>query len=204
MGKNQTAIDDRSDKRGEQPTVLVVDDDEAVVEVYKHSIDDNCDVVTAYDGEQALETINESVDVVLLDRQMPNLTGGEALEEIRERGYDCRVAMVTGVDPDFDIVEMPFDAYLTKPVDEEEVRDVVEELLLLSTYDKQFQEYFRLAEKKAALETEKTTEELATNGEYADVQDRLDELKRELDALLAAGDDVDFDSAFRSPPDNDK
>jgi DNA-binding response OmpR family regulator len=36
---------------------------------------------------------------VLLDRRMPGLSGDNALNRIREREYDCRVAMVTAVDP---------------------------------------------------------------------------------------------------------
>ncbi len=44
------------------------------------------------------------------------MSGDEVLDTIAERGIDPAVVMVTAVDPDFDIVEMPFDEYLTKPV----------------------------------------------------------------------------------------
>jgi hypothetical protein len=37
---------------------------------------------------------------------MPILSGNEVLAAIEERPVDCRVAMVTAVDPDFDIIEM--------------------------------------------------------------------------------------------------
>lgn len=53
--------------------------------------------------------IDEDVDVVLHDCRMPDRSGGQTLERIREQGYDCRVAMVTAVDLDFDIVEMDFE-----------------------------------------------------------------------------------------------
>jgi len=59
--------------------------------------------------------IDETVDVVLLDRMMPGMSGQEVLAAIRERGLDCRVAMVTAVDADFDVIEMGFDEYLGKP-----------------------------------------------------------------------------------------
>lgn len=42
-------------------------------------------VRTAYDGEQALDTYNKTVDVVLLDRRLPIHSGNEVLEELRER-----------------------------------------------------------------------------------------------------------------------
>ena len=81
----------------------------------------NHDVRTAYGGEEALEKADEDVDLVFLDRQMPDMSGDDVLERVRERGLDCRVVMVTAVDPDFDIVEMPFDDYLTKPVMRDDV-----------------------------------------------------------------------------------
>jgi len=77
------------------------------------------EVRTAYSGEEALEKVDEDVDIVLLDRllpDLPDLPGDEVLERVRERGLDCRVVMVTAVDPDFDIVELPVDEYIHKPV----------------------------------------------------------------------------------------
>ena len=159
-----------------QPTVLLVDDERDVVDVYALAFaGDEYTVLKAYSGEEALDQV-DSADVVLLDRRMPGLSGQDVLEEIRTRGLDVRVAMVTAVDPDFDIAEMDFDTYLTKPVDDDELRATVDELLTLSTYDEQIRERFAVAEKLAALEAEKTERELAASDEYARLQDRAAEL----------------------------
>ena len=98
-------------------TVLVVDDEEEVADVYALRLRNEYDTRVAYGGEDALETIDVDVDVVLLDRRMPDIPGDEVLEQIREKGYDCRIIMLTAVDPGLDIVEMPFDEYLCKPVE---------------------------------------------------------------------------------------
>ena len=52
----------------------------------------------------------------------------EVLEQIREHGPECRVVMVTAVNPDFDIVELPFDEYLHKPVTPDDIDEVIEEM----------------------------------------------------------------------------
>jgi len=159
-----------------QPTVLLVDDEKDVVDVYALAFSsDEYTVLKAYNGEEALEKVADA-DVVLLDRRMPGLSGQEVLDEIGNRGLDVRVAMVTAVDPDFDITEMAFDTYLTKPVSDEELRDVVDEMLRLAEYDEQVRERFAVAEKLALLEAEKTERELATSDEYASLQERATEL----------------------------
>ncbi|MFB6176845.1 MAG: response regulator transcription factor, partial [Halobaculum sp.] len=94
----------------QSPTVLVVDDEQQVADAYALRLQmEYDDVRKAYGGQEALDTVDETVDVVLLDRRMPDYSGGEVLEKMRERGLDCSVIMVTAVDPDFDIVSMPFD-----------------------------------------------------------------------------------------------
>ncbi|AZH25715.1 response regulator [Haloplanus aerogenes] len=159
-----------------QPTVLLVDDEKDVVDVYALAFTDGkYTVLKAYSGEEALELVADA-DVVLLDRRMPGLSGQEVLDEIRSRGLDVRVAMVTAVDPDFDITDMEFDTYLIKPVSDEELRETVDELLMLAEYDERIRERFSVAEKLALLETEKTERELAVSDEYQSLQERASEL----------------------------
>jgi len=155
-----------------QPTVLLVDDERDVVDVYALAFTNgDYTVLKAYSGEEALELVADA-DVVLLDRRMPGLSGQDVLDEIRERGLDVRVAMVTAVDPDFDITDMAFDSYLTKPVSDGELRETVDELLTLAEYDQQVRDQFAVAEKIALLEAEKTERELDESEEYQSLQER--------------------------------
>ena len=159
-----------------RPSVLVVDDEPSVAQTYSLWLEGEYDVRTANDGEEALEAVDEATDVVLLDRRMPNVSGDEALSRMREAGYDCRVAMVTAVDPDFEIVDMPFDSYLSKPVTRDDVVDTIEELLALAEYDQAVRERFAVERKRAALESRKPESELTDSEEYAELQQTAEEL----------------------------
>lgn len=188
---------------GTQPSVLVVDDEPNVAEAYALWLRDDYAVDTAFDGEEALETVSHETDVVLLDRRMPNRSGDEALSAMREAGYDCRVAMVTAVDPDFDIVEMPFDSYLTKPVTREDIQATVEELLDLARYDDAVREQFALAEKQAALETGRPKSELKNHEEYQQLRARQETLAATTEEALGEVDHESFKSALSDLNDGD-
>lgn len=180
------------------PTILVVDDEEDVADLFRIWLADEYDVQTAYDGDQALAVLDESIDLVLLDRRMPGLAGDTVLEQIRERGLDCRVVMVTAVKPDFDVIEMAFDDYLVKPVSKAELYDVVERVLKRVEYDQQLQEYFALASKRAVLEEEKDAQELAENEEYQKLTEQLEGAREEADESRSELlDHDDFADAFR-------
>ena len=127
---------------------------------------------------------DDEIDVILLDRRMPGLSGDEVLEEGRERGIDCRVAMVTAVEPDFDIIEMGFDTYLVKPVQRDTLSETIEDLLTRNSYESGVQELFSLSSKKALLESEKSQSALADNKEYQELSERIEELREELDTTM--------------------
>ncbi|WP_243700389.1 response regulator transcription factor [Halorussus pelagicus] len=178
-------------------TVLIVDDEEPITDAYAQWLEEDYNVRTAYSGSEALDELDEGVDVVLLDRRMPNLSGEDVLARIHEQGLNCRVALVSAVEPDFDILELGFDAYLEKPVSKaEELLEIVETLLTRSTYDAQMQRFLSLANKKAALETKKSPEELDANKEYADLTAELAELRAQLSDTAGTLDDDDLRAEF--------
>ena len=175
----------------ERPTVLVVDDEPRVCQAFELWLDGTYRVVTATDGETALERLDGRIDVVLLDRHMPGLSGDEVLDRIREGDHDPRVAMVTAVDPDFDIVDMPFDHYVSKPVDGETLEGVIERLLELDRYDGSLSDFYAVTEKIATLEAAKTRHELGDSEEYTALVERRERLETEVNDRRAAVDDVD-------------
>ncbi|WP_246988022.1 HalX domain-containing protein [Halorientalis marina] len=180
------------------PVVLIVEDEPDVAETYNLWLADEYDVRIAEDGDEGLAKLDGAVDVVLLDRMMPGLSGDEVLERIRDRELGCRVAMVTAVEPDFDILEMGFDAYLSKPIRSDELHSTVEKLLERSEYDSLLQEYYALVEKQATLETAKSGAELAESEEYEGLTDRVDELQDDLSRTLGGvEDDADFITAIQ-------
>lgn len=81
------------------PKVLVVDDDANERQLLAGLLQmDGCIVETAYDGMQAVELLQAgpTPDVVLLDMQMPRLSGKETLSAIRARAFDVLVFGVSG------------------------------------------------------------------------------------------------------------
>ena len=184
------------------PLVLVVEDEPDLADLYAAWLGDEYRVRTAYGGREALDQLDEAdneVDAILLDRRMPGLSGDEVLTAVRDRGIDCRVAMVTAVEPDFDILEMGFDDYLVKPVTSDTLRETVEGLLRRGEYDSEVQELFSLTSKKAMLEAEKSATDLADNAEYQRLTDRIEELRERADESrdAVATDDDDYEKLFQ-------
>lgn len=180
-----------------EPVVLVVDDDQDIADAYVELLSDTYEVRVAYGGETALEKYDADVDVVLLDRRMPDMTGREVLERIREMDGDCRVAMVTAVDPDFDVIEMGFDEYIVKPVDRETLDETIQKLMKRSAYRNEVQSYFSLVTKKARLEADKPTGELAESDEYQRLLDDISAMESELEEEVGELTLDDYAIAFR-------
>ncbi|MFQ3477322.1 response regulator [Halonotius sp. F2-221B] len=177
-------------------TILVVDDERDVADLYAFRLEEQYTVRTAYGGQEALEAFDSDIDVVLLDRRMPGLTGDEVLQRVREADADARVVMVTAIDPDVDIVDMNFDDYLCKPVGKETLLEAVAHQLTAREYGETVQELFRATSKVGVLEAEKSAEELDDSEEYQSLTQRIEELRAEQSDLIEELDD--FEAAFNA------
>jgi two-component system response regulator MprA len=103
-----------------KPRVLVVDDDKAVRESLRRSLEFNgYDVHLANDGAEALAGIAAaSPEVVVMDVMMPRLDGLEATRALRAAGNDVPIIVLTARDAVGDRVDgldAGADDYLTKP-----------------------------------------------------------------------------------------
>jgi len=180
-----------------ETTVLVVDDEEKIVRAHERWLQDEYEVLTAYGGEEALATIDERVDVALLDRMMPDLDGDEVVDEIRSREdvQDCFLVMVSAAEPDFDIVELGFDDYVVKPAGEEPLKSTIEDALEQQGFghDEKIRELYSLSSKRAVLKEHKTQRELETSDEKARLDDRIAQLRDEVNEELSEVDDYSYD-----------
>ncbi|GAB6862630.1 HalX domain-containing protein [Haloplanus litoreus] len=167
------------------PLVLVVEDERDLAELYTTWLAGTYRVRTVNDGRAALDELDDEIRVVLLDRRMPDLSGDEVLDAIRERGLDCRVAMVTAVEPDVDVIDMGFDDYLVKPVSRGELTRTVSNLLVRDEYDEGVQRLFSLASKKALLESDTSEAASEESEKYQQLLDDIASLRAELDDKLA-------------------
>jgi len=172
---------DTTKRAAPRATVLVVDDERETADLYTAFLAEEYTVRTAYSGSEALELADETVDVVLLDRKMPGLTGDEVLRTIRERELDCRVVMVTAIDPDEAVLDLSFDDYLVKPVSRDDIEAVVSAMCLRNSCDKMIQDVVALASKMATIESKLSVAELASSERYGAIEAQFNTLRAEVD-----------------------
>ncbi len=109
----------------EKPTVLLCDDSKALHDgLASYLSEQGFLVVSAYDGETALERLRKfPVDVVLLDVMLPGMDGFEVCREIRRRS-DVYIIMLSARGEEDDRVrglETGADDYVVKPFSPREV-----------------------------------------------------------------------------------
>lgn len=193
MSDKKQVGDRRGGDQRASGVVLVVDDDQAVAEMYRRILKAQYTVLVANDGSSALDKLTDDVDVILLDRMMPGMSGDEVFAHVRERGYDCGVAMVTAAEPDIDIVTMGFDAYVQKPTSRTQLLDTVESLLRRRQYTADLREYCAALSKRAALQS--SGQSAATDGELAELNTTIESMAASLDEETT---DLEDDMAFLS------
>ena len=79
--------------------ILVAEDEAALREILTEGLrDEGFEVVTATDGVEALERYRSDgpFDVLLLDEEMPRLTGRRLLTQLREQGERVAVILLSG------------------------------------------------------------------------------------------------------------
>lgn len=163
----------------------MLDDDEELASLYAIWLEQSYTVEVVHDCASAYDRFDGSVDVALLDRQLPDGSGEEVLAAIRESNLDWRVAMVTGEEPSVEVATMGFDDYLHKPVTEEELLGTVERLVTRANSGDATRELYALSSKISLLETHHSSAELGSSEEYAAMEARFAELREELDEMPA-------------------
>ncbi len=114
--------------------VLIADDNEANRNQLKHLLEgDQLKVDTVADGMQALEALsNSNYSVVLTDLRMPRLSGMQLIEEVQKRRLPVTVIVTTGygsIDEAVHAMRLGAYSFLTKPIDIEHLRVVVQQAL---------------------------------------------------------------------------
>jgi DNA-binding response OmpR family regulator len=116
-----------------KPVVLVADDEEDIRILVSFRLDRaGWEVVTAADGQQALDLILERrPDIAVLDVRMPKLTGIEVLEQVRADatvGETPVILLSAGVQEDSIAkgLEAGANEYMKKPFSPDELADRVE------------------------------------------------------------------------------
>lgn len=122
--------------------IFLCDDQVRLRELMKDCLEgvfDSVAIEEGQDGLQAVEAARQNVyDLILLDVDMPNMTGFEALEQIRKDSKNLKtpIVMLTGRTTDEDLQRgliLGADSYITKPFDLELIEEELAELFSLRT-----------------------------------------------------------------------
>lgn len=121
----------------EKQSVLIVDDVPENVFIMEKTLQgSDYDVISANSGESAIDLLSKrSVDLILLDIQMPDMDGFEATDIIRNRenngDLDVRqyiIAMTADVtlESQKKCKEVGMDSYMSKPISLDDLKELVE------------------------------------------------------------------------------
>jgi DNA-binding response OmpR family regulator len=102
------------------PRILIVDDEPAIVQGLEDNLRfEGYETLIATGGDEGLaKALGEAPDLVLLDVAMPGRSGWDVCRELRQRGVDVPIIMLTARGEEADRVrglELGADDYVTKP-----------------------------------------------------------------------------------------
>ena len=141
LEQNQMPVPEslRHSQAAQQPRVLLVDDEEAVLNAVKRALKPlDLKLLTASNGFQAgLELVRFNPALLVLDLSMPGIDGYAVIRYIREElsDSDIRIVVVSALGPEQlqRTLELGADAAIAKPFDNAELRQTVVGLLALET-----------------------------------------------------------------------
>jgi len=107
-------------------TILVVDDEPSILELVRVYLEkEGWRVILAMDGGQAIDRIEiANPDMIVLDVMLPELNGFDVCKQLRSKGNQVPIIMLTARDDDIDKIlglELGADDYLTKPFNPREL-----------------------------------------------------------------------------------
>lgn len=103
--------------------ILVVDDEKDIVDILKYNLEreNEFDVLTAYNGKDALEIADSMPDLILLDIMMPEVNGFEVCKQLKSNSTTSKIPVIflTAKENEIDEIiglEIGADDYISKPI----------------------------------------------------------------------------------------
>ena len=132
LGKEKLTRENVVNEKHLYKKILVVDDSDIIRNLLKKMFNDEYEIITADDGQEALDIISKNNDLfgVLLDLNMPNVNGFAVLDYFKQNSLFSKipVAIITG-DDSKETIEKAFTYtivdVLSKPFNEMNVRRVI-------------------------------------------------------------------------------
>ena len=171
----------KEDSDMNEPNVLIVDDEAKTVELYQRYLRNKYTVNGVTGGEEAVKQLDNHVDVVVLNRRMPGMSGDEVADQIQRMPTNTKIVMTTAIEPDMDLLRVEFDEYISKPVSKDELTTAIEQMVARTELEQQLQEMLRLASKITTLEHKLDVEELEESDEYQQLTKKFASLKEDFE-----------------------
>ncbi len=116
-----------------KPTLLIVDDELGARQSLEVILEDDYRVLSAVNGQEALEILQrETIDLVLLDVNMPEMDGLEVLQKMKELDEEIDVIMVSALNlarKAADAIKSGAYDYITKPYEPEDILSTVNRVI---------------------------------------------------------------------------
>ena len=115
-------------KNSQKDPIFVVDDDQGILESFDAMLGDDYHLIMIDNGTEAIERIDlQSPSLLFLDIKIPGPNGLEVLANLREKGIDTRVVVVTALAQDqYQKTAEKYGVYkyLHKPLDVDEIQEI--------------------------------------------------------------------------------
>jgi len=123
-------------KMSTKKTLIIADDEPTIRLLVSSILGKNYNMLTAADGQEVLDIVSQNKpDLILMDIMMPTMDGYSACASLKKnpRTADIPVVMLTGVGHELNKVlaeQMGADGYITKPFNSQDLREMVNKVLL--------------------------------------------------------------------------
>ncbi len=112
--------------------LLIVDDEPGIVDMMRSYFEPHYDVLTARNGDEALQKVSAAPDLILLDINMPGMDGLETAHAILEEHPSAKIVMLSSLAYDETLHEaskIGAKAFVCKPFDRDELINTLERVL---------------------------------------------------------------------------
>lgn len=109
-----------------EKTILVIDDEEAILGLMERFLkSEGFEVMTFLSGEQGLDHLqNHSVDLIMVDLQMPGLSGADFVRTVKEMKYPAEILVISGhgtVETAVETIKLGAFDFIEKPINFEKL-----------------------------------------------------------------------------------
>ena len=124
--------------KSNRPRIAIIDDDSKIVYAIKMILENEKYEIFSYSsGKQFLELLTDtaSFEAVFLDIAMPEISGLQVLEEMKSKGINIPVIVITGfgtVDTAIKAIQLGAFEYITKPLDMQKIKVLAQRAIQVS------------------------------------------------------------------------